>query len=57
MPITGTQKTHRVPVLMSDQQFDIMARIRKANPQYHTNTDVVIAAVVKLAQEEGVPIG
>jgi hypothetical protein len=57
MPITGTQKTHRVPVMMSDKQFDIIARIRKANPQYHTNTDVVIAAVVRLAQAEGVPIG
>lgn len=57
MPTIGTQKTHRVPVKMSDQQFDIITRIRKANPQYHTNTDVVIAAVITLARAEGVPIG
>ncbi|MDD3092298.1 MAG: hypothetical protein WC489_07935 [Patescibacteria group bacterium] len=57
MPPKGTHKTHRVPVKMTENQYHLIAKIRNKNPQYDSNSAVILAGLVHLARVEGVLVG
>jgi hypothetical protein len=42
---------------MTENQYHLIAKIRNKNPQYDSNSAVILAGLVHLARVEGVLVG
>lgn len=57
MPTRGTQKTRRIAMRLTEHQFGLLGQIREKNPEFDSNSAVIVAAVVRMARAEGVKVG
>lgn len=54
MCIKSTPEAHRVPVNMSDRDINVIEAIRQKRPEYPSRKAVIIAAIYRMAEAEGV---
>lgn len=42
---------------LTEHQFGLLGQIREKNPEFDSNSAVIVAAVVRMARAEGVKVG